>query len=105
MSLGKYRVNLRGIDSFAVPALRRALESDRIVVIDEIGPMEIISKLFCQTVMEILDSQAPALGTIMQRSNAFADRVRAHSRVRIRTITVENRIQVPQQVVTELAQN
>jgi nucleoside-triphosphatase THEP1 len=105
VSLGRYRVNLRGIDSIAVPALRRAVKSNRLIVIDEIGPMEIISKLFCQTVMEILDSEAPVIGTIMQGQNTFADRVRAHSRVRIRTITIENRVHVPPQVITELAQN
>jgi nucleoside-triphosphatase len=105
MSLGKYRVNLRGIDSFAVPALRRALESNRIVVIDEIGPMEVLSKLFCQTVMQIIDGEATVLGTIAQRPNMFVDQIRVHPRTQITTVTLANRNQVPLQVVAKLVQN
>ena len=103
--LGKYRVNLTAINSTAVPALRRALAVGRIIVIDEIGPMENLSALFRQTVLEILNSQAVVVGTIVQRPNAFADRVKTHPRVQVREITLANRNQVPAQVVAELSQH
>ena len=105
MPLGNYGVNLRAIDSIAVPALRRALKAGQIIVIDEIGPMEIASALFCQTVIEILDSQVVVVGTIAQRPNVFANQVRAHPCVHIKNVTLANRDQIPTQVVTELTQN
>lgn len=99
---GKYRVNLRAIDSFGVPALRRAVKANQVVVIDEIGPMEIVSELFCRTVLDILASDIPVVGTIAQRPNAFADRVRAHPRVELRLVTFANREQIPPQVAAAL---
>jgi nucleoside-triphosphatase len=102
---GTYRVNLEGIDSVAVPALYRAMEQGQIVVIDEIGPMEILSKPFCQAVLEMLDSEAPVLGTIVQRRNAFADQVKEHPRVTVRQVTVTNRDRIAEGVYNELAQH
>jgi nucleoside-triphosphatase len=102
ISFGKYRVNLRAIDSIAVPALRRALKAGLIILIDEIGPMEIASELFNETVLEILKSQAVVVGTVMQRPNVFADRVRAHPRVRVKHITPDNRDSIPMEVIAEL---
>ena len=99
---GKYRVNLRAIDSFGVPALWRAVKAGQVVVIDEIGPMEIVSELFCRAVLDILAIDIAVVGTIAQRSNTFADRVRAHPRVEIRLVTLSNREQIPPQVMTAL---
>lgn len=103
LTMGKYRVNLRAIDSIAVPALHRALKAGRLIVIDEIGPMEIASELFRQTVLEILNSNAAVVGTVVQRPNVFADRVKAHHRVRLQTVTVDNRNRLPPQIFAELA--
>lgn len=100
--LGRYRVNLTAVDSFAVPALQRALAAGKIVVIDEIGPMEILSELFCDTVQKILNSPAPVVGTIAQRQTPFGDRVRRHPRVQVITLTPENREQIPPQVAAQL---
>ncbi len=102
IQLGKYRVNLRAIDSFAVPALQRALAAGGIIIIDEVGPMELASELFRQTVLEILGSDAPLVGTLMQRPNPFADRVRRHPRAQVKTVTLTNRNDIPAEVVAEL---
>ncbi len=99
---GKYRVNLNGIDAVAVPAIYRAMEQGQVIVIDEIGPMEIISERFCQVVLEILDSEAVVVGTIAQKANVFADKVRSHPRVMVRSVTMANRMQVAEQIYTEL---
>lgn len=102
---GKYRVNLEGIDSLAVPALITALRQGQVIVIDEIGPMEMLSARFCQVVLEILDSGAAVVGTIVQRPHPFADRVKAHPRVRIKPVTVANRDRLAGQVYAELSRH
>jgi nucleoside-triphosphatase len=99
---GKYRVNLTAIDEIAIPALLRAVEQDQLVIIDEIGPMEIRSKRFCQTVLEILAGETVVLGTIVQKPDQFADKVKAHPRVMVKEITLANRAQIPKQVYAEL---
>lgn len=99
-----YRVNLEAIDTIAVPSLYRALEQGQAIVIDEIGPMEFFSERFCQTVLEILDSEAVGVGTIVQRPNAFADQIKAHHRVEVIQVTIDNRDRIAAQIYTELAE-
>ena len=97
-----YRVNLEAIDMIAVPALYQALEQGQVVVIDEIGPMEFFSERFRRVVLEILNSEAMVVGTIVQRRNAFADEIKAHHRVEVRQVTVDNRDQIAAQIYAEL---
>lgn len=99
-----YRVNLGAIDTLAVPSLHQALEKGQAIVIDEIGPMEFFSERFCQIVLEILDSEATGVGTIVQRPHLFADQVKAHHRVEVRQVTIDNRDQIAAQIYTELAE-
>jgi nucleoside-triphosphatase len=102
---GKYRVNLTAIDEIAIPALHRAVKQDQVVIIDEIGPMEIRSKRFCQIVLEILDGEAIVIGTIVLRPNRFGDKVKAHSRVMVKEITLANRAQIAKQIYAELVRH
>ena len=48
--IGKYGVDLRAIKEVAVESLRCALDEGSLTVIDEIGPMEILSERFRQIV-------------------------------------------------------
>lgn len=100
---GQYRVNLAAIDNLAVPAVRQAQRQKQIVVLDEIGPMEILSEVFCQAVLEILTSPVLVIGTIVQRSQPFADRVKGHGRVTVKEVTPDNRDRLPESICTELA--
>lgn len=102
VTLGRYRVNLRAIDSTAVPAMQRALAEARIILIDEIGPMELASALFCQTVLDILAGESPVIGAIVERPHPFADRVKAYPGVQVMTITLANRNELPEQIVADL---
>lgn len=103
MQFGQYRVNLTGLDTVAVPALREAVAAGQVVVIDEIGPMELFSPLFCQTVQKVLDSRTAVIGTIVQRPYPGADQVKTHPRVTIRQVTPANRDQLVTQLETELS--
>jgi nucleoside-triphosphatase len=93
-----YRVNLEAIELVAVPAILEAVAEQKVVVIDEIGPMEILSPLFRETVRAILDSDARVVGTIVERPEPFADEMKGHPRVRVVTLTPENRERLPLEV-------
>jgi nucleoside-triphosphatase len=99
---GRYRVNLDAIDAAGVPALLDALHRGQVVVVDEIGPMEILSPRFRDAILTLLDSEAAVVGTVVLRPQPFADRVKAHPRVTVRTITVDNRDDLPEQVLSAL---
>ena len=101
---GRYRVNLDAIDAVGVPALLDALEQGQVVVVDEIGPMEILSSHFHDAILRILEGEAAVVGAIVLRPQPFADRVKAHPRVTIRQITRDNRDDLPAQILAELGQ-
>src|SRR5262245_34001713 len=64
--IAQYGVDVGVVATLAVDSIRRAAADKALVVIDEIGPMELFSDAFCQAVMDILQSDARVLGTIVQ---------------------------------------
>jgi len=92
---GRYTVNRVALERVAVPALRRARRAGQIVIVDEIGPMEILSPDFCGLVSELLEERALILGTIVQRPYRFADDVKRHPAVALVRVTFANRESLP----------
>lgn len=92
--VGKYGVDIGTIDEVAVPALKEALQNCDIVVIDEIGKMELLSTSFRDAVIEALESDRKTLGSIMLASHPWADRIRQCHGVEIVAVTRFNRSEV-----------
>jgi nucleoside-triphosphatase len=67
------------------------MEDQILVVIDEIGPMEIYSEVFRTVVMSALSADVTLFGTIVKRSVPFADQVKVHPRVKLFEVTRQNR--------------
>jgi len=98
-----YRINLDAIETVGIPALLKAMADNKIVVVDEIGPMEIFSAQFCDTILKILDDQTTAVvGTIVQRPYNFANEVKAHPRVTMKSVTLDNRDGLPSEIYSLL---
>jgi nucleoside-triphosphatase len=64
----KYRVNLNDLDKVGVNAISDAVENCDVVVIDEIGPMELCSNRFIEIVNDAFDSDKCIIATIHFRS-------------------------------------
>ena len=92
--IGKYGLDLSGLETIGVAALRRAVAARHLVVIDEIGPMEIRSRVFCGAVNEALDSNVPVLGTISVRPNPFTNAIKSRHDVTIIEVRRSNRDQL-----------
>lgn len=107
--VGKYGVDVAAFERLALPALQDAILRRRMVVIDEIGKMELASKLFCDVVKTALDSPVIVLATIMERPQPFADQIKHRADVVVLELTVENRNQLPATITAmireELRQN
>ncbi|MDY6892921.1 MAG: NTPase [Chloroflexota bacterium] len=97
--ISKYGVELSSIDETAVPAIKEAIRSRDIVVIDEIGKMELFSSSFTDAVIEALDSDKHVLGTIMRSPHPWADVVKQRADVEIATVTRANRNEVSTHVL------
>ncbi len=85
--VGKYGVDVAALDKIGVPALRQAAVKHYLVVVDEIGKMEMFSADFRETVLEIIGSGQRVLGTIMLQSNPWADAIKRQPRVNLVTLT------------------
>jgi nucleoside-triphosphatase len=96
--VGRYGVDLRSLETLGVSAILRAVEAGGLVVIDEIGPMELLSERFRSAVLCALDSGAPLLGTIVWRSTPFTDRIKMRDNVQVIEVRPDNRGAVLNQV-------
>ena len=90
--VGKYRVNLNDLNNIGVRSILKAVEDADIIVVDEIGPMELFSSPFKEAVMKAIKSMKPMLGTIhYSLHDAFIEEIKAEKRVVIIEVTNENR--------------
>jgi nucleoside-triphosphatase len=85
-----------------VAALRRAVKKCDIVVVDEIGKMELFSAAFKETVLEALDSGKKLLGTIMLAPHPWADRIKQDPRVEVVMVSRTNRQQMAKELLAWL---
>jgi nucleoside-triphosphatase len=89
--VGKYGVDVACLDRVAIPTMRRAIQECSVVVVDEIGKMELLSSSFRDALMEALNSGKRLLGTITLQPHPFADRVKRDPRVQVVVVSRSNR--------------
>ena len=63
--VGKYGVDIDEFERVGVASLERAAKESRLVLIDEIGRMELLSPTFKELVLKIVNGGKRILGTIM----------------------------------------
>ncbi|HVO68409.1 MAG TPA: NTPase [Aggregatilineaceae bacterium] len=102
LRVGKYGVDLQALESVGVTSVQRALDESALVVVDEIGPMELFSKPFCQVVLDALDSEHVLFGSVMKRSQPFADQVKARPDVTVIEVHRGHRDALAEQVLARL---
>lgn len=100
--VGKYSVGINTLDKIGVKEIEEALAQKKIIVIDEIGKMELFSKRFQDIVWRALDSESPVLGTIMAVKHPFGDKVKKRSDVKILEVTRKNRDELVDLLLKEL---
>lgn len=92
--VSKYGVDIDSLDRIGVSALNQAAKECNLVVVDEIGKMELFSANFREAVLRIIDSGKRVLGTIMLNSNPWADTIKLKPQVKVIAITQANYHQV-----------
>ncbi len=92
--VSKYGVDVDSLDRVGVSALREAARRCELVVIDEIGKMELFSADFRETVSRLIDQGRIILGTIMLNPNHWADEIKRRPEVNLITVTRDNHPEV-----------
>lgn len=95
--MGVYTLNRIGVKEIEMCLMER-----KIIVIDEIGKMELLSPQFQAVVEKALNADNPVLGTITIARHPFAQKVRERDDVRIIEVTKENRDEVLKTLTKDL---
>jgi nucleoside-triphosphatase len=74
--VSKYGVDLEAFENIALPELEKALQSGSLLLIDEIGKMELFSQKFKELLQEALKSKIKLIATIMLKPEPFCDRLK-----------------------------
>lgn len=97
--LGRYRINLGDLEEIGVAAIERAIGECELVVVDEVGPMELRSRRFIQAVERALESDKHLLVTVHRASNHhLAYRIR-HEVDRYIRLSASNRDRMAEEVI------
>lgn len=102
--VSKYKVDIQALDKVGVSALRRAGKEAEVIVIDEVGKMELLSPQFREVVMQAIAAANKILGTITLDPHPFADQIKRHPSVQTLLLTRENRQQTLDKVLNWLAE-
>jgi nucleoside-triphosphatase len=103
--VGKYRVNLADLESIGALAIRNATVNAQIVIIDEIGPMELHSSAFKEAVTEALSSGKPVIGVIHERAkDSLINSIRKRDDTQIIQVTRGNRERIHNLLIEKVNQ-
>lgn len=100
VNVGPHGVDIDALNDIGVAAVRRATEHADIIVVDEVGKMEMESAEFVEAVKDALDSDKPVLLTLHKKSrNPLLQDIRRRDDVRILEVTPVNRNLLPYKIV------
>ena len=71
--IGKYRVNLDAIENIAIKFLENYSKDAQLIIIDEIGPMELQHPKFLPCVKKVLELGKPVVATIHIKYNQYPE--------------------------------
>lgn len=89
--VGKYGVDVEAFEKIGVASIEQALKNNKLIVIDEIGKMELFSERFKEVVKKALDSPQNVLATVPFYSIPFVDSLKMRRDVRLFEVTFKNR--------------
>ncbi|HVP27314.1 MAG TPA: NTPase [Candidatus Bathyarchaeia archaeon] len=90
--VGKYRVNIEGLNDVGVRSLMLAVDEFDVIVIDEIGPMELCSGKFSEAVKRVLESGRLVVGIIHRNArSSLIDELKARKDFELFNVTFSNR--------------
>jgi nucleoside-triphosphatase len=100
--VSKYGVDLESFERLALPTLA-GVRADDVVIIDELGKMELASEAFCAAVLELFERPATIVATVHIARHPFTDALKEHPVVETIRVTTANREELPQELAARIA--
>jgi nucleoside-triphosphatase len=101
--VSKYGVILKDLEEIGVREIEEGLKGNFLIVVDEIGKMELFSEKFKEVVLKALDSKNKILGTIMLKENPFCDKIKQRKDTKVFYLEKENRKRVKEEILNLLS--
>ncbi|KAG7312918.1 hypothetical protein JYU34_001316 [Plutella xylostella] len=104
--VGKYGVLVDEFEKIGLASLNQAADQNSLLVIDEIGKMEFFSEPFKKRIREVFSgiSSHVILASIpVRRSDNLIEGIRNHSLAKVWLVTRENRNQLHDEIMKEIA--
>ncbi|MGH3922552.1 MAG: NTPase, partial [Pseudonocardiaceae bacterium] len=100
--VGRFGVDVSAFERVALPALRRAQERRGVVIIDELGRMELASAPFVEAVDALLAGSLPVVATVHISEHPVTDALKRRADVERIAVTEANRDELPAQLFRQL---
>jgi nucleoside-triphosphatase len=81
--VGRYRVDVPAFEHVAIPALEQTFPGGSVVVIDEIGQMELYSDRFAQAVLHLFEQDLRLVATVHARPHPVTDSLKSRPGVTV----------------------
>ena len=98
--VGRYGVTHDDLERLAIPALRAHAD---VVVVDEVGRMELTSAAFRDAVIALLDRPTALVATVHARRDPFTDELKRRPDVERVRVTHGSRGELPEQLARRLS--
>jgi nucleoside-triphosphatase len=99
--VGRYGVDLPTFERVALPALR-APSTGGVVVVDELGKMELASAAFREAVEDLLGREVAVVATVHLGHHRFTDALKRRPDIRVVRVTDKTRDALPEQLMDYL---
>ncbi len=97
--VGKYHVNIKDLNSIGAETIVYAVEKCDVIVIDEIGPMELFSQKFKQAVKKALNGEKLVLAVVHGKAkDPLINEAKKREDAETFTFTMENRDKLPEEL-------
>ena len=104
--VSKYRVNLNDLNTVGANSIVTAMANADIIVVDEIGPMELFSPAFKEAVTQAIKSNKPLLGTIhFKARDPLINTIKGREDAEIFEVTYENRAHLHKTIIDRAVQS
>jgi nucleoside-triphosphatase len=100
--VGRYGVDLQEFERVALPALEAPGD---VILIDELGKMELASERFRQTVLTLFEGDVPIVATVHTARHPFTDDLKQRPGVSTLRLTAANRDTLPEDLLNRLSRD
>lgn len=99
--VGRYGVDLKGFERFIEAIPFQSSETD-LILIDEIGKMECLSKVFRRLVAGLLGRPVPVLATVARYGGGLIEAVKRRPDIILREVRRANRSRLPDELARDI---